>query len=407
MTSFQYVKARLRRKAGKRTQIESMDPADDAALSHATRTINTMLLLFLVFGVWAYFSPLDEVSKGDGKVIPSSHEQIIQSLEGGILAELKVAEGDLVDAGQVLAQLDPTKTQSNVEESMARYRAVLASATRLQAEVSGTALSFPDELSAFPQLIAHETRLHRERTNRLKESLAGVNQSLQLVDRELRITQKLASQGVASDVEVFRLQRQRSELQLKMTELRSAFQVQAGEELAKARAEISSLTPVIRGREDSLKRMTVLSPVRGIVKGIEVTTLGGVISPNGRLMQIVPVDDQLLIETRISPRDIAFIHPGQSAKVKITAYDYSIYGGLDGQVVTISPDTIQDKVKPENYYYRVFIRTHSNFLQNKAGKQFSIAPGMIATVDIKSGSKTVLNYLVKPFNKAQEALRER
>lgn len=407
MTSFQYVKAHLRRKAGKRVQIESMDPADDAALSHATRMINMVLLLFLVFGAWAYFSPLDEVSKGDGKVIPSSHEQIIQSLEGGILAELKVAEGDLVEVGQVLAQLDATKTQSNVEESTARYRAVLASATRLQAEVSGTALSFPDELLQYPELITRETRLHRERTNRLKESLSGVNQSLQLVDRELRVTQTLASQGVASDVEVFRLQRQRSELQLKMTELRSAFQVQASEELTKARAEISSLSAVIRGREDSLNRMTVLSPVRGIVKGIEVTTIGGVISPNGRLMQIVPVDDQLLIETRISPRDIAFIHPDQAAKVKITAYDYSIYGGLDGQVVTISPDTIQDKVKPENYYYRVFIRTHSSSLQNKAGRQFPIAPGMIATVDIKTGSKTVLSYLVKPFNKAQEALRER
>lgn len=407
MTSFQYAKARLRRNAGKRAQIESMDPADDAALSHATRTINVVLLLFLVFGAWAYFSPLDEVSKGDGKVIPSTHEQIIQSLEGGILAELKVAEGDLVDVGQVLAQLDPTKTQSNVEESTARYRAVLASATRLQAEVSGTALSFPDELLEYPELITRETQLHRERTNRLKESLSGVNQSLQLVDRELRVTQTLASQGVASDVEVFRLQRQRSELQLKMTELRSAFQVQASEELTKARAEISSLSAVIRGREDSLNRMTVLSPVRGIVKGIEVTTIGGVVSPNGRLMQIVPVDDQLLIETRISPRDIAFIHPDQAAKVKITAYDYSIYGGLDGQVVTISPDTIQDKVKPENYYYRVFIRTHSSSLQNKAGKQFPIAPGMIATVDIKTGSKTVLSYLVKPFNKAQEALRER
>ncbi|QQZ44772.1 HlyD family type I secretion periplasmic adaptor subunit [Pseudomonas sp. SK3(2021)] len=392
---------------GKRAPVESMDPADDAALSHATNVINSVLLLFLVFGAWAYFSPLDEVSKGDGKVIPSSHEQVIQSLEGGILAELKVAEGDLVEAGQVLAQLDPTKTESNVEESTARYRAVLASATRLQAEVDGTALSFPEELSMYPQLIAHETRLHRERTNRLKESVAGVNESLQLVDRELRITQSLAKNGVASDVEVFRLQRQRSELQLKMTELRSAFQVQAGEELSKARAELSALSPVIRGREDSLKRMTVLSPVRGIVNGIEVTTIGGVISPNGRLMQIVPVDDQLLIETRISPRDIAFIHPDQAAKVKITAYDYSIYGGLDGQVVTISPDTIQDKVKPENYYYRVFIRTHSSFLQNKAGKQFPIAPGMIATVDIKTGSKTVLDYLIKPFNKAQEALRER
>lgn len=156
-----------------------------------------------------------------------------------------------------------------------------------------------------------------------------------------------------------------------------------------------------------MTRLTVLSPVRGIVKGIEVTTIGGVIPPNGKLMQIVPLDDQLLIETRISPRDIAFIHPDQAAKVKITAYDYAIYGGLEGKVVTISPDTIQDKVKPENYFYRVFIQTDSGFLKSKSGKQFAITPGMIATVDIKTGSKTVLDYLLKPFNKAREAMRER
>ncbi|RFD24045.1 secretion protein HlyD [Pseudomonas sp. GL93] len=384
-----------------------MDPADDAALHRSTRIIGSLVLIVLILGTWAWLGRLDEVSKGDGKVIPSSHEQVIQSLEGGILAELNVAEGDLVEQGQVLAQLDPTKSESNVEESAARYRAVLASATRLQAEVDGKPLSFPDELQAYPELIKRETRLHQERISRLKESLAGVNDSLRLVDRELKITQSLAKTGAASNVEVIRLQRQRSELQLKATELRSSYQVQAGEELAKARSEVSSLSSVIRGREDSLTRLTVLSPVRGIVKGIEVTTIGGVISPNGKLMQIVPLDDQLLIETRISPRDIAFIHPDQAAKVKLTAYDYSIYGGLDGKVVTISPDTIQDKVKPENYYYRVFIQTDSNVLTNKAGERFAIVPGMIATVDIKTGSKTVLEYLIKPFNKAQEAMRER
>lgn len=399
--------ARLRAYARNKSSREAMDPADDAALRHATRMIGSLVVIVVILCTWAWLGELDEVSKGDGKVIPSSHEQVIQSLEGGILAELNVAEGDLVEQGQVLAQLDPTKSESNVEESAARYRAVLASATRLQAEVDGKPLSFPDELQAYPELIKRETRLHQERISRLKESLAGVNDSLRLVDRELKITQSLAKTGAASNVEVIRLQRQRSELQLKATELRSSYLVQAGEELAKARSEVSSLSSVIRGREDSLTRLTVLSPVRGIVKGIEVTTIGGVISPNGKLMQIVPLDDQLLIETRISPRDIAFIHPDQAAKVKLTAYDYSIYGGLDGKVVTISPDTIQDKVKPENYYYRVFIQTDSNVLTNKAGERFAIVPGMIATVDIKTGSKTVLDYLIKPFNKAQEAMRER
>ncbi|NCE93599.1 HlyD family type I secretion periplasmic adaptor subunit [Pseudomonas sp. L13] len=407
MANVQETLARLRAYTRNKSPREAMDPADDAALHHSTRIISSLVLIVLILCLWAWLAELDEVSKGDGKVIPSSHEQVIQSLEGGILAALNVAEGDLVEEGQVLAQLDPTKTESNVEESAARYRAMLASATRLQAEVDGKPLSFPDELQAYPELINRETRLYQERINRLKETQAGVNDSLRLVDRELQITQSLAKTGAASSVEVIRLQRQRSELQLKGTELRSTYQVQAGEELAKARSEVSSLSSVIRGREDSLTRLTVLSPVRGIVKGIEVTTIGGVISPNGKLMQIVPLDDQLLIETRISPRDIAFIHPNQAAKVKLTAYDYSIYGGLDGKVVTISPDTIQDKIKPENYYYRVFIQTDSNALTNKTGERFAIVPGMIATVDIKTGSRTVLDYLIKPFNKAQEAMRER
>ena len=154
-------------------------------------------------------------------------------------------------------------------------------------------------------------------------------------------------------------------------------------------------------------RLTLRSPVRGIVKDVAVTTRGGVIPPNGQLMAIVHLDDQLLIEARISPRDVAFIYPGQEAKVKITAYDYSIYGGLDGEVTLISPDTIQDEVKPENYYYRVFIRTKTDSLTNDQGTLFPIVPGMIATVDIKTGEKSVFEYLMKPINKSKEAMRER
>ena len=170
---------------------------------------------------------------------------------------------------------------------------------------------------------------------------------------------------------------------------------------------MDALSSIIEGRADSLTRLTLKSPVRGIVKDIEVTTIGGVVPPNGRLMEIVPLDDRLLIEAKISPRDIAFIHPGQAAKVKITAYDYSVYGGLDGKVTTISPDTIQDETKPGEYFYHVLILTDSDALVNRAGKEFPIVPGMVATVDVKSGSKTVFDYLVKPFNQASEALRER
>lgn len=383
------------------------DQIDEAEIVKSSRIIWIFVLLLISLIVWAYYAPLVEVSTGTGKVVPTSRAQVIQSLEGGIISELLVREGDIVEADQVLAQLDLTKTEANVGESSARYRAALASIARLESEVNQTELTFPKELKNYPQLIETETRLYKTRKEGLDESLAGLRQALDLVQQELRLTRSLAQTGAASNVEVLKLQRQVSELQLKVTDRRSEYMVQAREELAKAKAEADSLESVVRGREDSLSRLTLRSPVRGIVKDIAVTTRGGVIPPNGQLMEIVPLDDQLLIEARISPRDVAYIYPGQEAKVKITAYDYSIFGGLDGKVTLISPDTIQDEVKPEIFYYRVFIRTDSDALVNDNGTLFPIVPGMIATVDIKTGEKTVFEYLMKPINKAKEALRER
>ncbi|MCE4070310.1 MULTISPECIES: HlyD family type I secretion periplasmic adaptor subunit [Pseudomonas] len=359
------------------------------------------------FAVWASLFSLDEVSTGSGKVVPSSREQVIQSLEGGILVSLNVHEGDLVEAGQVLAQLDRTRSESAVEESASRMRAAKAEAARLYAEVNGTPLNFPEDVQAFPDLVSSETALYHSRKDSLAKNLAGINDALGLVRRELAMTQPLVARGAASDVEVLRLRRQANELERKATELQTQYVVKAREDLARANAEIEAQSSVTRGRSDALHRTTFTSPVRGIVKDIAVTTVGGVVPQDGKLMEIVPVDEKLLVEAHISPRDVAFIRPGLDATVKITAYDYSIYGGLHGKVTTISPDTIQDEVKREVFYYRVFIRTDVDHLTNKDGKRFDIVPGMIATVDIHTGNKTILDYLLKPLNKAREALRER
>lgn len=383
------------------------DASVEPPLPRASLVVWIVGALLAVLLAWAWFFQLDEVSTGTGKVVPSSREQTIQSLEGGILVDLKVREGDIVEAAQVLAQLDRTKTESTVQESASRVRAALAMAARLTAEVGGTPLVFPPEVREEPELVRGETALYQSRREQLGSSLAGVTQALVLMRRELALTEPLVSRGAASDVEVLRLKRQINEADTKAADLKSQYYVKAREDLARANAEIEAQRSVTRGRSDSLTRLTFASPVRGIVKDIAVTTVGGVLPPGGKLMEIVPLDEKLLVEARISPRDVAYIHPGQDATVKVTAYDYSIFGGLPGKVTIISPDTIQDDVKRDVYYYRVYIRTDADHLKNKRGESFPIVPGMIATVDIHTGRKTVLDYLLKPLNKAREALRER
>lgn len=366
-----------------------------------------ILCTFMSFFTWAYFFELDEVSSGTGKVVASSKEQIIQSLEGGVLDKLLVKEGDVVQAGQVLAQLDPTRMESSLGEAQAKLQASKATVARLEAEVNGTPLIFPDEVLKDSSLINSETELFNSKRKSLQETIANLQESQSLIREELDLTEPLVQKGAASNVEVLRLKRQLVELKTREIDINNQYFVKAREELAKAKVDVATQEQIILGRSDVLSRTTIVSPVRGIVKDVEISTIGGVIPPNGRLMEIIPMDERLHIETKISPRDIAYIRPGLKATVKISAYDYSIYGGLEGTVEMISPDTIQDEVNRELYYYRVYIHTHTGSLKGKDNKEFPIVPGMVATVDIHTGSKTILSFLIKPFNKAREALRER
>ncbi|EKY1945465.1 HlyD family efflux transporter periplasmic adaptor subunit [Cronobacter turicensis] len=365
------------------------------------------LAALVLFFVWAWFATLDEVTVGTGKITPSSRAQVIESLDGGIVNALMVHEGDVVERGQMLARLDPTRFQSNYGEAAARARALRASSERLRSELTGEPLQFSEESLREPALVARERQLYESRRRNLDETLENLQKNYNLVMAELRMTQPLVAKGAASEVEVIRLQRQAAELKGKMDDARNQFAVRAREEQVKNNADLDAQLQVMAGKADQLDRATLFSPVRGVVKDIQVTTVGGVLQPGGKLMEIVPLEDQLLVETRINPRDIAYIRPGLPATVKITAYDSSIYGDLKGEVEMVSPDTLQDEVKRDQFYYRVYVRTQSAELKNRNGKRFPILPGMVANVEIKTGQKTVLDYLIKPLNKVKEALRER
>ena len=368
----------------------------------------SLLLLLATFaagGYWADHAVLDVVTVGQGKVIPSQREQVIQSLDGGILAALKVAEGDVVERGQVLLRLDDTRAGAVLAESESTRNALRAAIARLKAEADGVRPVFAGDLTK--AAVALERNLYRSRRRALEQAVASLASSLKYADEELQMTAPLVKKGVVSEVDVLRLRRQVNELKAKIRDRRNAFRADARAKLAEKEAALAAIEQKIAARADQVHRAVIRSPVRGTVKRISLTTLGGVVRPGERIMEIVPLDDQLLIEARVKPRDVAFLHPGLPATVKITAYDFSIYGGLEGTLEHISADTIADQRDPRQRYYRVRVRTTSSQLKSKRGP-LRIIPGMIATVEILTGHKTVLDYILKPVLKAkQNALRER
>lgn len=366
------------------------------------------LAALIAFLIWAWAAELDEVVVGSGRVVPSSHAQIIQSLEGGIVSRLLATEGDIVESGQVLAELDKTRASSAAGEGAARLRSLKAQIARLVAEISNGRPAFPNELQSDKALLQREESLLASRRAALEASLEGLEQSSRSLREELAVTEPLVAKGAAGQLEVVRLRRSIAELAAKSVEIRNQYAVKAREELAKASAELESLSQVQIARTDSVARTTLQSPVRGIVKDVQITTAEGVLPPGGKLMEIVPLDDQLRIEVRIDPRDIAYVRPGLATSIKFSSYDYSIHGSMPGLVSQVSPDTLQDDIHRDRYYYRVWVKTKaSNMVSRKNGASLPLLPGMVATVDIHTGQKSVLQYLLKPLNKASEALRER
>lgn len=397
--------------AAERGDVEFMSDTGAAVTREVHPLASAVLYLTAIFFavalIWAAYADLEEIATGVGRVIPSSQVQVIQNLEGGILAELPVAEGQVVSKDQVLARIDDTRFVSSYREARVKRLALLAAVARLTAEAQGTALAFPAEVTReAPHLAKSETALHASRRRAVEETIAGLRRSHELALKELELSEPLVAKGAISEVEILRLRRQVNELQTNIDDRRNRFRAEAGEELAKLKNEIAGLDESAVAMEDRVNRTLVRSPMRGVVKKLHITTIGAVIQPGAPILEIVPLEDSLLIEAQVSPNDIAFIHPGQGATVKITAYDYSIYGGLAGKVEHISADTLLEEKKGYTYY-KVLVRTDKASLQHN-GKELAIIPGMTAQVDVLTGHKTVMDYLLKPVLKARDtALRER
>lgn len=376
------------------TSIETL--RGPSAFSHI---ILIMVSLFIVTAfIWSKYAILDEVTVGEGKVIPSQEIQIIQNLEGGIIRNIFVKEGQIVDKDEVLVQIDDTRFSASFKEIQQKIANLELDILRLTAETNDLPFEVPPEIhQKNPSLIQSKMHLHQ---TKLKEK-TKLNEELDLVERELALMKPLVNKGAVSEVEVIRIERSLKELQGKLL----AFNSKSLSELSSAKSELNSLKESHMADKDRLSRTTVRSPLKGIVKQVKIKTIGGVLQPGMDLIEIVPLDDTLLIEAKIRPADIGFIHPKQKAIVKLTAYDFSIYGGLEGTVEHISADTIVDD--EDESFYVIRLRTKKNYLGTKAEPLF-IIPGMMASVDILTGEKSVLDYILKPILKAREkALRER
>jgi adhesin transport system membrane fusion protein len=433
--------------------IEFMSEVSAATMENSPRTGHSLLILTAIFFIcafwWADKTELDEVTRGDGKVVPSSKIQVIQNLEGGILAEVLVTEGQLVEQGDVLLKIDDTRFSSSFLETKLKFWELQARVARLEAEAAGEQeLVLPEDLvKQNPMLAASEQSLFKARQREMQASIDVLAQQARqrqqelaetqakldklttshgLANQELRMSEPLVDVGVISEVEVLRLKRSvndlsgemettrlaiprirssLSEVNEKIKDVRLRFQSEAATQLSEVQAEWARTNAMITSAEDRVSRTQVRAPVKGKINRLMINTVGGVIQPGEDIVEIVPVEDSLLIEANIRPADIAFLRPGQNAMAKFTAYDFSIYGGLPAKLERISADTITNE--EGDSFYLIYLRTDKNYIESSKG-ELEIIPGMTVTVDILTGKKTVLDYLLKPILKAQnEALRER
>lgn len=369
------------------------------------------LLLSLV---WAAFFELDEITRGQGKVIPSSREQVIQSLDSGVLSEMFVREGSIVEKDQLLLRIDDARSGAVFREAQEKYLSLSALASRLKSEAYGIPLVFSPALNEHPALKNQEIQAFTARKRSLTQSLQALDSSLVAIARELVITEPMVSQGVMSEVELLRLKRQQSELMGQRAERENRYLTDANNELTRVASELSQTKENALAREDAFLRTSIHSPMKGVVKNVQITTVGGVVQAGQPILEIVPTEDEMLVEAYVKPSEVAFLKVGQPVVVKLTAFDFNKYGGIDGVLEHLSPDTLRDEkqrrpgnpVELEEGLFRILVRV-KEATEERNGRLLIPTPGMTATVEIQTGTKTVLEYIFRPLQNVTQALRER
>jgi adhesin transport system membrane fusion protein len=396
-------------KPGDERFLQAVQEAQHVEARPATHAAIWLMLATVVAAItWAATTKVEQITHADARVVPDGHEQVIASLEGGILRELLVREGAKVVVGQPLLRLDPTRFEAQQNEGKVRRLSLLGSIARLRAESDGRALAFPPEVLADPRVVHAETEAYAARRRLLNEAVSANQQSINMVAHELDMAQRMSAQGLMSDVEVMRLKRQINDMRQQSLERQNRFRQDASTELLKAQSDLTQLEQQQVERDDIVRRTLLTSPVDGLVKNIRINTVGGIVGPGAPVMEIVPKGTRLLMEAKVKPADIGFVRVGQVATTKLSAYDFNVYGGLTGKVEALSPDALGDPDRPgsDATWYRALISIDASGLMAK-GEPLPVIPGMTAAVEINTGERTVLEFILRPLLKAREAFRER
>ena len=390
---------------------DGLDGGMDGRTRGPSLTIWLIGAVVVVFLLWAAVAWVDEIVRAPGEVVSSSRPQIIQNLEGGILAELNVAEGDVVVPGQTLARLYGTQYQSAADELADQIAGLEIRRLRLEAEMAGmTGFEVPDALAArVPAILASERALLQARQADYQARVTGAEAVLAQATAELDLLEKMHKREIAPLIDVTRARKANSDAQNRLSEAVNSTELERANDYSKTQGDLAALRQKMKLATDQLTRTVLVAPMRGVVNKLSVTTIGGVVRPGEEILQIIPLDEELFIEAKVNPRDIAAVRQGQTAMVKLSAYDYTIWGSLQAAVIFISADTFKDERarNPDgDPHYKVTLRVDREALTaRQAGLE--IRPGMQAEVELQTGGKTILTYLTKPLYKSGEALRER